>query len=38
VRRRSDLEHGAGTLLEKETLTEEDLKQYRERQSETAFA
>jgi cell division protease FtsH len=38
VHRRAELERGARTLLEKETLTEEDLKPFRDRQPETAFA
>jgi cell division protease FtsH len=38
VRRRTELERGARTLLEKETLTEEDLKPFREVQPAPAFA
>jgi cell division protease FtsH len=38
VQRRAELERGARTLLEKETLTEDDLKPFREKQPETAFA
>jgi cell division protease FtsH len=38
VQRRLELERGARTLLEKETLTEDDLKPFREKQPETAFA